>query len=123
MTVTSGVQGRCAHCQTLLDLEPWQLNAMAMLEHFNCKHCQRPLKLRCPEQIRRFTALGSLATVRATMIVLCATVLLVTLVLEWVGLVSLAQQLSISALMLASYLLVMGIARRRLRRPLLLQVA
>lgn len=123
MTVTSGVQGRCAHCQTLLDLEPWQLNAMAMQEHFNCKHCQRPLKLSCPEQIRRFKALGSLATVRATMIVLCATVLLVTLVLEWVGLVSLTQQLSISALMLASYLLVMGIARRRLRRPLLLQVA
>jgi hypothetical protein len=121
MTATSGIQGRCAHCQTLLELEPWQLNAMALQEPFNCHHCHTPLKLSCPQQIKRLKSLGSLATLRATMIVLCATVLLVTLVLEWVGLVSLGQQLSVSTLMLASYLLVMGVARRRQRRPLLLQ--
>ncbi|WP_047283897.1 MULTISPECIES: hypothetical protein [Pseudomonas] len=121
MTATSGIQGRCAHCQTLLELEPWQLNAMALQEAFNCSHCHKPLKLSCPDQIKRLRSLGSLATLRATMIVLCATVILVTLVLEWVGLVSLAQQLSVSALMLVSYLLVMMAARRRQRRPLQLQ--
>ncbi|NBF02458.1 hypothetical protein GV819_09135 [Pseudomonas sp. Fl5BN2] len=123
MTATSGVLGRCAHCQTFLDLEPWQLNAMAMQESFNCIHCHKPLRLDCPEQIKRLKSLGSFATLRAMMIVLCATVLLVTLVLEWVGLLSLRQQLSISALMLGSCLLVLVVARRRQRRPLLLQGA
>ncbi|ULT69949.1 hypothetical protein [Pseudomonas sp. BC42] len=121
MTVTSGIRGRCAHCQTLLDLEPWQLNAMALQEPFNCSHCHKPLKLSCPVQIKRLKSFGGLAGLRALMIVLCATLLLVTLVLEWLGLVSLTQQLSLSALMLLGYLLVMGIARRRLRRPLQLQ--
>ena len=100
MTATSGVLGRCAHCQTLLDLAPWHLNAMAMREPFACNHCGKALKLDCPEQLKRFKTLGSIATLRAMLIVLCATVWLVTLVLEWIGLVSLAQQLWISALML-----------------------
>ncbi|MFS1288897.1 hypothetical protein ACLRDI_14345 [Pseudomonas piscis] len=121
MTVSSGVLGRCAHCQALLDLEPWQLNAMAMQEPFACKHCHKPLKLDCPEQIKRLKTLGSFATLRALLIVLCATVLLVSLALQWIGLLERTLQLGISALVLVGYLLVMTVAGRRQRRPLLLQ--
>ncbi|ERO62475.1 hypothetical protein [Pseudomonas piscis] len=55
------------------------------------------------------------------MIVLCATVLLVSLALQWIGLLERTLQLGISALVLVGYLLVMTVARRRQRRPLLLQ--
>lgn len=124
MTVASlGIKGRCAHCQSTLDLKPWQLNAMAINETFACSQCQKSLRLSCPTQIKRLKALDSLAMLRASLRVMIATALLVALVMEWVGLLTVIEQLNFSLIAVFIYFVVMLIARRRQHLTLLLQAA
>ncbi len=82
---TLGIQGRCAHCQRTLLLKPWQLNAIAINEAFTCTHCQKALQLYDPKQIRRFKSLDSLAMLKASLLIMICSTLLVALVLEWIG--------------------------------------
>ncbi|WP_347904032.1 hypothetical protein [Pseudomonas purpurea] len=118
-----GIKGRCAHCQITLLLKPWQLNAIAINEAFACSHCQQTLQLSCPKQIKRFKSLDALAMLRASMIVLVSTALLVALVLEWVGLLSVVEQLNISLVAVFVYFVVMRLARHRQHMTLILQAA
>lgn len=53
MTVTIGIKGHCAHCDITFELKPWQLNAIAIEEPFDCPYCQRILQLSCPRQLRQ----------------------------------------------------------------------
>lgn len=40
MTVAIGIKGHCAHCDISFELKPWQLNAIAIEEPFDCPYCQ-----------------------------------------------------------------------------------
>lgn len=124
MTVASlGIKGRCAHCQSTLELKPWELNAMAINESFTCSHCQKALRLSCPTQIKRLRGLDSLAMLRASLRVMIATALLVALVMEWIGLLTVIEQLNFSLIAVFIYFVVMLIARRRQHLTLILQAA
>ncbi|TFW37702.1 hypothetical protein, partial [Pseudomonas fluorescens] len=95
---TLGIQGRCAHCQRTLLLESWQINAIAINEAFRCTHCRKTLQLNDPKQIKRFKSLDSLAMLKASLLVMICTALLVALVLEWLGMISVLEQLNFSLL-------------------------
>ncbi|WP_081782059.1 hypothetical protein [Pseudomonas sp. CHM02] len=41
MTVVIGIKGHCAHCDITFNLKPWQLNAIAIEEPFDCPYCQQ----------------------------------------------------------------------------------
>lgn len=120
---TMGIKGRCAHCQITLALKPWQLNAIAINEAFACSHCQKELQLSCPKQLKRLKSLDSLAMLRASMILLISTTLLVALVMEWVGLISVVEQLNFSLIAILLYFIILGFARHRQRVTLNLQAA
>jgi len=120
---TPGIQGHCAHCQRTLLLEPWQLNAIAINEAFACSHCQKQLELSCPDQIKRFKSLDSLALLRASTQVMVCTALLVALVMEWVGLLSVIEQLNASLIAILVYFLVIRYARHRQHMILTLEAA
>ncbi|UVM28257.1 hypothetical protein [Pseudomonas sp. B21-021] len=120
---TLGVQGRCAHCQTTLLLKPWQLNAISIHEAFTCAHCQKSLELRCPQQIKRFRSLDSLGLLRASALVTVCTALLVALVMEWVGLLSVTEQLNASLIAIFVYFAVIRYARQRQHLTLILDAA
>ncbi|MCU0119766.1 hypothetical protein N8H74_15985 [Pseudomonas sp. B2M1-30] len=120
---TLGVQGRCAHCQTTLLLKPWQLNAIAINEAFTCTNCQKTLELRSPEQIKRFKSLDSLAMLRASAVVTICTALLVALVLEWVGIISVTEQLNFSLIAVFLFFAMIDYVRRRQHLTLLLEAA
>ena len=120
---TTGVQGRCAHCQRTLLLQPWQLNAIAINEAFACAHCQKHVELRCPEQIKRFKSLDSFSLLRASLRVMVCTALLVALVMEWVGMLSVIEQLNASLIVLFVYLAVVLYFRRRQHLTLILEAA
>ncbi|WP_085685630.1 MULTISPECIES: hypothetical protein [unclassified Pseudomonas] len=120
---TLGVQGRCAHCQTTLVLKPWQLNAISIHEPFTCAHCQKALELRCPKQIKRFRSLDSLGLLRASALVTVCTALLVALVMEWVGLLSVTEQLNASLIAIFVYFAVIRYARHRQHLTLILDAA
>ncbi|MHB2246059.1 hypothetical protein [Pseudomonas fluorescens] len=120
---TLGVQGRCAHCQTTLVLKPWQLNAISIHEAFTCAHCQKALELRCPKQIKRFRSLDSLGLLRASALVTVCTALLVALVMEWVGLLSVTEQLNASLIAIFVYFAVIRYARQRQHLTLILDAA
>ncbi|KJZ49060.1 MULTISPECIES: hypothetical protein [Pseudomonas] len=120
---TIGVQGRCAHCQRTLLLQPWQLNAIAINEAFTCTHCQKRVQLSCPEQIRRFKSLDSFSLLRASLRVMVCTALLVALVMEWVGMLSVIEQLNASLIVLFVYFAVVRYFRRRQHLTLILEVA
>ncbi|MCX4221153.1 MULTISPECIES: hypothetical protein [Pseudomonas] len=120
---TLGVQGRCAHCQTTLVLKPWQLNAISIHEPFTCAHCQKNLELRCPKQIKRLRSLDSLGLLRASALVTVCTALLVALVMEWVGLLSVTEQLNASLITIFVYFAVIRYARRRQHLTLILDAA
>jgi hypothetical protein len=121
--VTIGIQGHCAHCESTLLLKPWQLNAIAINEAFTCSHCQKALKLNDPKQIKRFKSLDSLALLRASTLVMVCTALLVALVLEWIGMFSVVEQLNFSLLAIFVYFAVMRFARHRLHMTLTLEAA
>ena len=120
---TMGVQGRCAHCQRTLRLQPWQLNAIAINETFACTHCQKPVQLRCPAQIRRFKSLDSFALLRASLRVMVCTALLVALVMEWVGMLSVVEQLNASLIAIFVYFAVVRYFRQRQHLTLILEAA
>ncbi|MBY8944473.1 MULTISPECIES: hypothetical protein [unclassified Pseudomonas] len=121
MTTAVGIKGHCAHCDITFELKPWQLNAIAIEEPFDCPYCQRVLELTCPRQLRHFKALDHWGLVRPSMIVLTCMVLIVALVMEWVGLISLVGQLNVSLVVLLVHFLVLRYARHRQRMTLNLQ--
>lgn len=120
---TQGVHGRCAHCQRTLRLQPWQLNAISINEAFACAHCQKPVELRCPKQIKRFKSLDSFALLRASLRVMVCTALLVALVMEWVGMLSVIEQLNASLISIFVYFVVVRYFRRRQHLTLILEAA
>ena len=120
---TIGIQGHCAHCGSTLLLKPWQLNAIAINEAFTCSHCQKALQLKDPKQIKRFKSLDSLALLRASTLVMVCTALLVALVLEWIGMFSVVEQLNFSLLAIFAYFAVMRFARHRQHMTLTLEAA
>ncbi|MGR2706139.1 hypothetical protein [Pseudomonas sp. AU10] len=121
MTAVIGVKGHCAHCDITFSLKPWQLNAIAIHEPFGCPYCQRILQLNCPKQQRQFKSLDHWAMVRPSMIVLTCVVMVVALVAEWVGLISMIGQLNISLVVVLVHFLVLRYARHRQRLTLDLQ--
>ncbi|HEF4758817.1 TPA: hypothetical protein SAN82_001221 [Pseudomonas putida] len=124
MTVaTLGIQGHCAHCHCTLLLKPWQLNAIAINEPFTCSHCQKALQLNDPKQIKRFKSLDSLAMLKASLLIMVCTALLVALVLEWVGLISVVEQLNFSLVAIFVYFISVRFARQRQHMTLILDAA
>ncbi|MFJ2360943.1 hypothetical protein [Pseudomonas fluorescens] len=121
--VTLGVQGRCAHCQTTQVLKPWQLNAIAINEPFTCNHCQKTLELRCPVQIKRFKSLDSLGLLRFSASVTVCTALLVALVMEWIGLLNVTEQLNASLIVLFVYFALLRFVHHRQHMTLVLEAA
>ncbi|RBC00624.1 hypothetical protein C3E97_016305 [Pseudomonas sp. MWU12-2115] len=121
--VTLGIQGRCAHCQTTQVLKPWQLNAIAINEPFTCNHCQKTLELRCPVQIKRFKSLDSLGLLRFSASVTVCTALLVALVMEWIGLLNVTEQLNASLIVLFVYFALLRFVHHRQRMTLILEAA
>ena len=120
---TIGVQGRCAHCGTILRLEAWQLNAIAINESFACTHCHKALQLIDPKQIKRFKSLDSLAMLRASTLVMVYTAVLVALVMEWIGMLSVVEQVNFSLVAILVYVLVIQFARHRQHLTLILEAA
>ncbi|PFG59677.1 hypothetical protein DM05_4358 [Pseudomonas poae] len=121
MTTAVGVKGHCAHCDITFELKPWQLNAIAIEEPFDCPYCQRVLELNCPRQLRHFKALDHWALVCPSMAVLTCVVLIVALVTEWIGLISVVGQLNVSLMVLLVHFLVLRYVRHRQRMTLNLQ--
>ena len=113
MNAVIGIKGHCAHCDITFNLKPWQLNAIAIEEPFDCPYCQWILQLNCPRQLRQFRSLDHWALVRPSM---------VALVTEWVGLISVIGQFNISLIVLLVHFLVLRYARYRQRITLELQV-
>lgn len=122
MTIAIGIKGHCAHCDIKFELKPWQLNAIAIGEPFDCPYCERVLALSCPRQLRQFKALDHWALVRPSMVVLTCVVLIVALVAEWVGLIGLIGQLNVSLVVVLVHFVVLRYARHRQRMTLDLQV-
>ncbi|MFL1528882.1 hypothetical protein [Pseudomonas sp. O230] len=120
---TTGIQGHCAHCGNTRRLEPWQLNAIAINEAFSCSHCHKALQLSDPKQIRRIKSLDSLAMLRASTMVMVCTALLVLLVMEWVGLLNVVEQLNFSLIAILVYFVVIRFARHRHHMTLILEAA
>jgi hypothetical protein len=120
---TIGIQGRCAHCQRTLRLQPWQLNAIAINEAFTCTHCQKRVQLCCPEQLRRFKSLDSFSLLRASLRMMVCTTLLVALVMEWLGMLSVIEQLNASLIAIFVYFAVVRYFRQRQHLTLVLEAA
>lgn len=120
---TLGIQGHCAHCQRTLLLEPWQLNAIAINEAFTCSNCQKALQLNDPQQIKRFRSLDSLAMLKASLLVMICTALLVALVLEWIGILSVIEQINFSLVAIFIYFIALRFARQRQHMTLILEAA
>ncbi|AWY42731.1 hypothetical protein DKY63_23615 [Pseudomonas putida] len=120
---TLGIQGHCAHCQRTLLLEPWQLNAISINEAFTCSHCQKALQLNDPRQIKRLKSLDSLAMLKASLLVMICTALLVALVLEWIGMLSVVEQINFSLVAIFIYFIAMRFARQRQHMTLILEAA
>ena len=120
---TMGIQGHCAHCASTLRLEAWQLNAIAINESFACTQCHKALELSDPKQIKRFKSLDSLAMLRATSLVMVCTAVLVALVMEWIGMLSVVEQLNFSLIAILVYYVVNQFARHRQHLTLILDAA
>jgi Zn ribbon nucleic-acid-binding protein len=120
---TNGVQGRCAHCRHTLPLKPWQLNAIAINEAFTCSHCQKSLHLSDPKQIKRFKSNDSLALLQTSAQIMVCTALLVALVMEWMRLLSVLEQVNFSLLAIFVYFIVIRFARHRQHITLTLDAA
>jgi len=122
MTIAVGIKGHCAHCDIRFELKPWQLNAIAIEEPFDCPYCQQFLQLSCPRQLRAFKLLGHWALVQPSMAVFTCMVLIVALVAEWVGLITVVGQFNVSLVVLLVHFLALRYARYRQRATLDLQV-
>ncbi|AQT92499.1 MULTISPECIES: hypothetical protein [Pseudomonas] len=123
MNAVIGIKGHCAHCDITFNLKPWQVNAIAIEEPFDCPYCQWILQLNCPRQLRQFRSLDHWALVQPSMVVLTCMVLIVALVTEWVGLISVIGQFNISLVVVLVHFLVLRYARYRQRITLDLQLA
>ncbi|KMT55202.1 hypothetical protein [Pseudomonas fildesensis] len=121
MTAAIGIKGHCAHCDITFELKPWQLNAIAIHEPFDCPYCQRIVQLDCPRQLRQFKSLNRWVLVRPSMVVLTCVALIVALVAEWTGLISVVGQLNVSLVTVLIHFLVLRYARQRQRMTLDLQ--
>ena len=121
MTAAIGIKGHCAHCDITFTLKPWQLNAIAIHEPFECPYCQRILALSCPRQLRQFKSLDRWAMVRPSMMFLTSALLIVALMAEWLGRLSVIGQLNISLVVLLVHFLVLRYVRYRQRLTLNLQ--
>ncbi|WP_339417415.1 MULTISPECIES: hypothetical protein [unclassified Pseudomonas] len=121
MTAAIGIKGHCAHCDITFELKPWQLNAIAIEEPFDCPYCQWVLRLNCPRQLRQFKSLDHWALVRPSMVVLTCIVLIVVLVAEWLGLISVIGQFNVSLVVLLVHFLALRYARYRQQLTLDLQ--
>ncbi|MEZ1317766.1 hypothetical protein QIW53_17245 [Pseudomonas fluorescens] len=119
----TGIHGHCAHCGSTCLLAAWQLNAIAINETFPCSHCHKALQLSDPKQIKRIKSLDSLAMLRASTLVMVCTAMLVALVMEWVGLLSVVEQINFSLVAILIYLVVVQYARHRQHITLLLEAA
>ena len=75
----------------------------------------------CAKQLRQFRALDQWALVRPSMIMLTCATLLVALVAEWLGLLSVNAQFNISLVAVLIHLLVVRYARHRQTMTLNLQ--
>lgn len=117
----TGVRGVCAHCHTTVVLGAWHMNSLAINEPFACEGCSRELQLLCPKQIKRFKSLDALAALQASTLILTATALVVALVLEWVGIFNVWDQLNVSLLAMLIGLAAVGYARQKRRMTLVLQ--
>lgn len=122
-TLTTGIQGYCAHCGCTHPLEPWQLNAIAIDESFPCAHCHKSLHLSDPKQIKQIKSLDSLAVLRASTLVMVCTAVLVALVMEWVGLLSVVEQVNYSLVAILIYFVVVQYARHKQHLTLILEAA
>jgi len=116
-----GVRGHCAHCDICYELKPWQLNAIAINEPFECPYCHKTLQPSCPRQLKQFRSLDNLALLRPSMIVLTSSALLVALVAEWVGVISVVGQLNVSLMAVLIYFATLRYARHRQRMTLTLK--
>ncbi|KQM52756.1 MULTISPECIES: hypothetical protein [Pseudomonas] len=121
MTAVIGIKGHCAHCDITFELKPWQLNAIAIREPFDCPYCQWVLELNCPRQLRQFKSLDHWAMVHPSLMVLTSVVLIVAMVAEWLGLISMVGQLNVSLLVVLIHFLMLRYVRHRQRLTLELQ--
>lgn len=115
-----GIRGVCAHCHTLLELAPWQLNALAMNEPFACEGCRKALQLSCPRQIKHFQSLDALAMLQPSMGLLMATTLVVALMAHWRGLISAIELINLLLIAVFSYSATLGYVRKKRRVTLVL---
>lgn len=122
MAAAIGIKGHCAQCDMTFELKPWQLNAIAIEIPFDCTYCHCGLQLSCLKQMRQFRALDQWAVVRPGMIMLTCATLLMALVAEWLGLLSVIGQFNISLVAGLIHVLVVRYARQRQRMTLDLQV-
>ncbi|WP_428557062.1 hypothetical protein [Pseudomonas edaphica] len=122
MTAVIGIKGHCAHCDITFELKPWQLNAIAIREPFDCPYCQWVLELNCPRQLRQFKSLDHWAMVHPSLMVLTSVVLIVAMVAEWLGLISMVGQLNVSLIVVLMHFLTLRYVRHRQRLTLDLQV-
>ncbi|TFF10131.1 hypothetical protein EXW72_12530 [Pseudomonas sp. BCA14] len=121
MNAVIGIKGHCAQCDMTFELKPWQLNAIAIDEPFGCRYCHSCLQLCCHKQLRQFRALDHWALVRPGMVILTCTTLLMALVAEWVGLLSVIGQFNISLVTVLVHCLIVRYARHRQKMTLNLQ--
>ncbi|MGR3888322.1 hypothetical protein [Pseudomonas sp. 1152_12] len=121
MSVFIGIKGHCAHCDITFELKPWQLNAIAIDEPFGCPYCRKTLQLSCPRQLRQFKSLDHWGMVHPSMMVMTCAVLIVAMVAEWLGLLSVIGQLNVSLVVVLVHFLVLRYARYRRRLTLNLQ--
>jgi Flp pilus assembly protein TadB len=103
------------------ELKPWQLNAIAINEPFECPYCHKGVEPSCPKQLKQFKSLDNLGLLRPSMIVLTSAALLVALVAEWIGLISVIGQLNISLVAVLIYFITLRYARHRQRMTLTLR--
>ncbi|MDY0834150.1 MULTISPECIES: hypothetical protein [unclassified Pseudomonas] len=116
-----GVRGHCTHCDMSFELKPWQLNAIAMDVPFDCSYCHKGVQPSCPKQLKQFKSLDNLGLLRPSMIVLTSAALLVALVAEWIGLISVIGQLNVSLMAVLIYFMTLRYARHRQRMTLTLR--
>ncbi|QJI33887.1 hypothetical protein [Pseudomonas sp. ADAK13] len=116
-----GVRGHCVLCKVSFELKPWQLNAIAINEPFECPYCHKGVEPSCPKQLKQFKSLDNLGLLRPSMIVLTSAALLVALVAEWIGLISVAGQLNVSLMAVLIYFMTLRYARHRQRMTLTLR--
>lgn len=117
------LNGICAHCQSCIELEDEQLNAIACRLSFVCKRCQGTLKLDCPVQLDRLHRFICCDRQMTAVVLVSLSIILSSYLLFRVLMIELAVHIASSYATIA--LLVVLLARWKLRRrpALILQPA